>query len=115
MFIVVDQMQLYLMILSAIRIPSIIATEYYCGPNDNLFTQLISKLFTTPCNQEAIKFLCIFYWISKDTIEISVNFCCLQHDRCYGDCGLTQRECDDYFCECLREIPSNFYCKLVFQ
>uniref|UniRef100_A0A0N5ADG9 Phospholipase A(2) n=1 Tax=Syphacia muris TaxID=451379 RepID=A0A0N5ADG9_9BILA len=82
------------------------ATQYYCGPSNNAFAQIISKIFTTPCDQDAINSICI-------GVIVLVNFCCMQHDQCYDDCGLAQRECDEYFCECLSQIRSNFYCKLV--
>ncbi|CAG9538746.1 unnamed protein product [Cercopithifilaria johnstoni] len=68
-------------------------SKYHCGPNNNAFYLFISQLLTIPCEQYRI------------------NSCCLKHDQCYDDCSVTQLVCDTFFCDCLKDIQTNFYCR----
>ncbi|EFO16293.2 hypothetical protein LOAG_12214 [Loa loa] len=70
-------------------------SNYYCGPNNNAFYRLLSQLFTMPCEQ------------------YQINFCCLMHDQCYDNCNVTQLACDTFFCNCLNDIQTNFYCRTI--
>uniref|UniRef100_A0A0R3Q3L1 Phospholipase A2 n=1 Tax=Brugia timori TaxID=42155 RepID=A0A0R3Q3L1_9BILA len=72
-------------------------SKYYCGPSDNAFYRFLSQLLTIPCEQHRI------------------NSCCLKHDQCYDDCSVTQLACDTLFCDCLKNIQTNFYCRRIIQ
>ncbi|KHN73079.1 hypothetical protein Tcan_14779 [Toxocara canis] len=74
-----------------------VAMEYFCGPNTNMVVQMISKWFTRLCDQ------------------LEINNCCYNHDVCYDNCAVTQNACDSYFCDCLRQIPTNFFCRNIVQ
>ncbi|KAM3722333.1 Group XIIA secretory phospholipase [Dirofilaria immitis] len=70
---------------------------YYCGPKNSTVFRLISQLLTSPCEQPRI------------------NNCCFEHDQCYDDCNTEQLECDSFFCDCLANIQTNFFCSKIVQ
>uniref|UniRef100_A0A2K6VTF0 Phospholipase A2 n=1 Tax=Onchocerca volvulus TaxID=6282 RepID=A0A2K6VTF0_ONCVO len=70
---------------------------YHCGPTNNTFFKFLSHLLTMPCEQPQI------------------NNCCFIHDRCYDDCDTKQLECDNFFCSCLEDIQTNFFCSKIIQ